>query len=517
MTACGSRRREDFHFFNIDEDLVYEPFTADFGPLNLGMTYRYCTLLDSKLRNEALAGKRLVHCCSSTPQLRANAAYLVCAYQVVVLRTSPKQAWAPFAGVEPRLLPFRDASSRPCSFELTVLDCLEGLAKAMALGWFNLASFDINEYETLLSVDCIDASWVMPNKFLAFSGPIDETEDQHGFQMPTPDDCVPIFKKAGVTLVVRLNRRQYDRQRFIDQGLKHLELYFPDGSCPKDEIISKFLWVAENEPGAIAVHCKAGLGRTGTLIGLYAMKHYHFPARALIGWLRICRPGSILGPQQQFMCDKQDEMFRALPHARPPAPVQLPRSLASDAPPQRPPAWRHNCSAPAAGQRPVPQPPLPVVVSSALPPAEPCAVQGDFVDVGQGERLCEARRFQRLAAGPPAREPLASKIPAVVTKAITTVAASSQFGGAFLLGTGLPSSVPLVPSLKQADRPQIPSLSGIFGGKVSNPPSPTHGTPQQLIWRVARPCVMQPYHGAPAAPSVSKPLGGCWEAACLRT
>ena len=55
--------------------------------------------------------------------------------------------------------------------------------------------------------------------------------------------------------------------------------------------------VAENEPGAIAVHCKAGLGRTGTLIGLYAMKHYGIPPAAFIGWIRMVRPGSILGPQ----------------------------------------------------------------------------------------------------------------------------------------------------------------------------------------------------------------------------
>ena len=44
------------------------------------------------------------------------------------------------------------------------------------------------------------------------------------------------------------------------------------------------------------MHCKAGLGRTGTLIGIYAMKHYRFPATDFIGWIRICRPGSILGP-----------------------------------------------------------------------------------------------------------------------------------------------------------------------------------------------------------------------------
>lgn len=28
------------------KDLVYEPFFADFGPLNLGMTYRFVTELE---------------------------------------------------------------------------------------------------------------------------------------------------------------------------------------------------------------------------------------------------------------------------------------------------------------------------------------------------------------------------------------------------------------------------------------------------------------------------------------
>ena len=40
------------------------------------------------------------------------------------------------------------------------------------------------------------------------------------------------------------------------------------------------------------------------------MKHVNFPADAFIGYIRICRPGSVLGPQQQFLNDIQNEMFK---------------------------------------------------------------------------------------------------------------------------------------------------------------------------------------------------------------
>jgi len=85
--------------------------------------------------------------------------------------------------------------------------------------------------------------------------------------------------------------------RFVNNGIQHTDLFFIDGSTPPDNIVKDFLNIAEHEPGAMAIHCKAGLGRTGTLIGLYAMKHFKFPAAAFIGWIRIARPGSILGPQ----------------------------------------------------------------------------------------------------------------------------------------------------------------------------------------------------------------------------
>eukprot|EP00826_Nyctotherus_ovalis_P015302 TRINITY_DN1433_c0_g1_i3.p3 TRINITY_DN1433_c0_g1~~TRINITY_DN1433_c0_g1_i3.p3 ORF type:complete len:100 (+),score=27.70 TRINITY_DN1433_c0_g1_i3:1098-1397(+) len=38
------------------------------------------------------------------------------------------------------------------------------------------------------------------------------------------------------------------------------------------------------------------------------MKNYKITARAMIGWIRICRPGSVLGPQQHFLCEKEAKM-----------------------------------------------------------------------------------------------------------------------------------------------------------------------------------------------------------------
>jgi cell division cycle 14 len=74
--------------------------------------------------------------------------------------------------------------------------------------------------------------------------------------------------------------------------------------------------ICEQEKGVVAVHCKAGLGRTGSLIGLYAMKHFKFPAEYFIGWIRIARPGSILGPQQYYLLEKEAELFGAAPFNR---------------------------------------------------------------------------------------------------------------------------------------------------------------------------------------------------------
>jgi cell division cycle 14 len=79
----------------------------------------------------------------------------------------------------------------------------------------------------------------------------------------------------------------YEARRFTSGGFQHHELYFPDGSCPNQDILLRFLDLAERTPGCLAVHCKAGLGRTGVLICSYIMKHYGCVRAG--GWLCVAR------------------------------------------------------------------------------------------------------------------------------------------------------------------------------------------------------------------------------------
>lgn len=122
-----------------------------------------------------------------------------------------------------------------------------------------------------------------------------------GYRLHAPESYFTYFRCNNVTTIIRLNAKIYDASSFTDAGFDHKDLFFVDGSTPTDSIMHQFLETSENATGAVAVHCKAGLGRTGSLIGCYIMKHYHLTARETIAWIRICRPGSVIGHQQEWL------------------------------------------------------------------------------------------------------------------------------------------------------------------------------------------------------------------------
>ena len=86
-----------------------------------------------------------------------------------------------------------------------------------------------------------DWNWIIPNKFIAFSGPHDKARAmQGGLYTLSAVDYARLFKRLGVSGVIRLNTPVYDRHAFLNEGIQHYDLFFKDGTVPSAHLLSKF-------------------------------------------------------------------------------------------------------------------------------------------------------------------------------------------------------------------------------------------------------------------------------------
>ncbi|KAL0859544.1 hypothetical protein ABMA27_010688 [Loxostege sticticalis] len=294
-------------YFHIEDDIVYENFYFDFGPYHLCHLYQFCKKLNEEL--EKNPKKKIVFYTSNNETLRLNAAYLIGCYQIIYLDGSPAAVYKNLTdGSEWSLLNFRDASGGPPLFDISLLDVLHGMKVAHDARFFDFEHFDADQYLFYEKVENGDLNWIVPGKMLAFSGPHHRSRIDRGYHLHSPEHYHEYFRAHNVTTIVRLNKKSYDARQFTAHGFEHRELFFVDGSVPSDLIVNRFIRISEAAKGAVAVHCKAGLGRTGTLIACYMMKHHGFTAREAIAWLRVCRPGSVIGHQQWFLENIQPRM-----------------------------------------------------------------------------------------------------------------------------------------------------------------------------------------------------------------
>lgn len=152
-------------------------------------------------------------------------------------------------------LKFRDASiGEP--YTLSLLNCLRAIKKAYTYGFFNFESFDFLEYEHYEQVENGDFNWILPNKFIAFCGPHNRSKLDRGYPIHSPETYFSYFRRHKVSTIIRLNKKTYDSNRFVQAGFDHKDLYFVDGGTPSERILNQFISICENARGAVAVHCK---------------------------------------------------------------------------------------------------------------------------------------------------------------------------------------------------------------------------------------------------------------------
>ena len=131
---------------------------------------------------------------------------------------------------------------------------------------------------------------------------------------------LPLFdlaKTVTILLYLRKTVLLFVQLVHFSIGIRLLDVPFIDGRVPSSEILFAVLNFMLESPGAVAVHCKSGigkninlttlyslfLGRTGTIICAYLMKEYKFTAQQAIAFCRLQRPGSVNGAQHVYLLE----------------------------------------------------------------------------------------------------------------------------------------------------------------------------------------------------------------------
>jgi cell division cycle 14 len=310
-----------FRCFHLEKEIQYEPYCDDFGPMDMSCVAHFIKSLDKTFT--AFPDLKIVFCVEPGRRNLTNAVFLLGAYMVLKDRMNPKEVAERFASLDSGMMEyFRDATYSKPDFDLCLLDCWRSLHMGRVHGWVRVSpaaelcgKIYIDQYRHYIDPAKGDLNEVVPGKFIAFKGPVEL--GQRAFQdrsnrvrLFSPSFYVDVFRDMGVSTVLRLNEPRYDAKAFTSQGFEHFDLEFEDCTCPPDHVVAAFFRIVDAAPGLVAVHCHAGLGRTGTLIGLYLMRSRGFTAREAIGWLRIMRPGSVIGEQQHYLCTAERGVWR---------------------------------------------------------------------------------------------------------------------------------------------------------------------------------------------------------------
>ena len=148
---------------------------------------------------------------------------------------------------------------------------------------------------------------------MAFPGRRDASSsyDHHKSNYEKLRDDLAFLENKGISAVVSLTEEPLNPDTLRKLGMDYLQLAVSDMSAPTLEDVEKFVDFVEEkekEGKAVAVHCIAGIGRTGTMLACYLVKKGKSSIQA-IQEIRHKRPGSVeTEAQEQLVINYQSSL-----------------------------------------------------------------------------------------------------------------------------------------------------------------------------------------------------------------
>lgn len=130
---------------------------------------------------------------------------------------------------------------------------------------------------------------------------------------PRAADDLAWLRRTGIEVLISLSEEPPYRGWVNDAGLLAVHVPVPDMTAPTDrqlDICMDTIRRAADAGMGVAVHCTAGLGRTGTVLAAYFVTG-GLSARAAIAKVRDLRPGSVETPEQEAAIARFADQRRA--------------------------------------------------------------------------------------------------------------------------------------------------------------------------------------------------------------
>jgi atypical dual specificity phosphatase len=158
-----------------------------------------------------------------------------------------------------------------------------------------LQEYPLTEEEKQLFV-VPNFSWIIENQLA-------------GVSYPRSEDAIALLQKLGVRALLSLSEESLSADLLRKYQLQREHLPLADFTAPTLEQVEQALAIIDGflvHGLPVAVHCGAGLGRTGTILACYLVSQGS-SAKDAIQQVRTGRPGSIETPEQEAVIEAYEQ------------------------------------------------------------------------------------------------------------------------------------------------------------------------------------------------------------------